>query len=207
MFSTLGQDADTPKQGAYAGGMDKAGNCPAFPSPRKQENNGLSGEELCYTNVRDTKTFLHKGLCSAGEPKLLKWGLPGRGSNLLKSRRPLMPLLSPGGVLVGCVCSCSWEEKLFSSAKAFLPGRSAEKDQRKHLRVSVRASSSGQLGSFKFRDRSTGGLCSSPSQPVPFRVIAGPRAKQKRRIQDYTQGILLLNNWATQQRNKQIACH
>ena len=46
MFSTPGQDADTPKQGAYAGGMVKAGNCPAFPSPRKQENNGLSGEEL-----------------------------------------------------------------------------------------------------------------------------------------------------------------
>ena len=59
MFSTPGQDADTPKQGAYAGGMDKAGNCPAFPSPRKQENMyGLSGEELCYTNVRGTKTFL-----------------------------------------------------------------------------------------------------------------------------------------------------
>ena len=46
MFSTPGQDAGTPKQGAYAGGMDQAGKCPAFPSPRKQENNGLSGEEL-----------------------------------------------------------------------------------------------------------------------------------------------------------------
>ena len=33
-------------KGAYAGGMDQAGKCPAFPSPRKQENNGLSGEEL-----------------------------------------------------------------------------------------------------------------------------------------------------------------
>eukprot|EP00964_Phaeocystis_antarctica_P132818 scaffold96947_cov45-Phaeocystis_antarctica.AAC.1 len=26
MFSTPGQDAGTPKQGAYAGGMDQAGN-------------------------------------------------------------------------------------------------------------------------------------------------------------------------------------
>ena len=33
-------------KGAYAGGMDQAGKCPAFPSPHKQENNGLSGEEL-----------------------------------------------------------------------------------------------------------------------------------------------------------------
>ena len=33
------------------------------------------------------KAFLQKGLRSAGGPKLLKWGLPGRESNLLKSRR------------------------------------------------------------------------------------------------------------------------
>jgi len=32
-----------------------------------------------------------KGLRSAGGPKLLKWGLSGRGSNLLKSDRPLTP--------------------------------------------------------------------------------------------------------------------
>ena len=36
------------------------------------------------------KAFLQKGLRSAGGPKLLKWGLPGRGSNLLKSRRLLI---------------------------------------------------------------------------------------------------------------------
>ena len=47
-------------KGAYAGGMDQAGKCPAFPSPRKQENNGLSGEELCYTNVRGVEDLLHK---------------------------------------------------------------------------------------------------------------------------------------------------
>ena len=35
------------------------------------------------------------GLRSAGGPKLLKWGLPGRGSNVLKSRRPLIRLGPP----------------------------------------------------------------------------------------------------------------
>ena len=36
------------------------------------------------------KTFLQRGLRSTGGPKLLKRGFPGRGSNLLKSRRLLM---------------------------------------------------------------------------------------------------------------------
>ena len=35
--------------------------------------------------------FSQKGLSSAGGPKLLKWGLSGQGSNLLKSGRPLTP--------------------------------------------------------------------------------------------------------------------
>ena len=37
------------------------------------------------------------GLRSAGGPKLLKWGLPGRGSNLLKFGRPLTSTTPPGG--------------------------------------------------------------------------------------------------------------
>ena len=35
---------------------------------------------------------------SVGGPKLLKWGLSGRGSNLLKSDRPLTSLEPPGGI-------------------------------------------------------------------------------------------------------------
>ena len=36
-----------------------------------------------------TNRLSQKGLCSASRPNLLKWGVPGRGSNLLKCGRPL----------------------------------------------------------------------------------------------------------------------
>eukprot|EP00964_Phaeocystis_antarctica_P134122 scaffold98355_cov78-Phaeocystis_antarctica.AAC.2 len=35
---------------------------------------------------RDRRHVCRKVSFAAGEPKLLKWGLPGRGSNLLKYR-------------------------------------------------------------------------------------------------------------------------
>ena len=43
--------------------------------------------------------FSQKGLRSVGGPKLLKSGLPGRGSNLLKSGRPLTSR-TPGGCTI-----------------------------------------------------------------------------------------------------------
>ena len=57
MFFTPGQDVGTQEQGACAGGMDQAGKCPAFPSPRKQENNGLYDEEL-GTQKTDRQKYL-----------------------------------------------------------------------------------------------------------------------------------------------------
>ena len=67
--------------------------------------------------------FSQKGLRSAGGPKLLKWGLSGRGSNLLKSGRPLTSTTPPGSLpahlkkiyyeRVSCKCffgigRCTW---------------------------------------------------------------------------------------------------
>ena len=50
--------------------------------------------------IHKSQKGLHftKGLRSTGGPDLLKWGLPGgagEGSNLLKSRRPLMSTTPP----------------------------------------------------------------------------------------------------------------
>ena len=60
--------------------------------PAKQGSNPqtiLSTKKTYFCPPAGSGLFSQKGLRSAGGPKLLKWGLPGRGSNLLKSGRPL----------------------------------------------------------------------------------------------------------------------